>query len=338
MVVEQTNQPVVQTMTCAACGAAGRPFGRHRNGLRRFRCPSCKKTFTEAHERPFRVEDYLQHKRGILALKLLLEGSSVRTVERVTGIRHASILSLLVLMGERCDSLMGAIIQDVPVTDVQVDEIWHHIFCKEAHKGPEDAHNDSIGDSYTFVGIERNTKLVLAWHVGRRTRQHTETFLEKLRRATSDDTFQLTSDGFGAYRDGVIGYLGDRVNYAQLIKSYLTPHEGHQRYSPGKIINTEVVPVCGNPDRARICTSHVERQNLTMRTNIRRFTRLSMGFSKKLENHRAAVSLWFAYYNLCRTHTALRITPAMEAGLTDHVWSLPELIAASARVQLPAVA
>jgi IS1 family transposase len=241
-------------------------------------------------------------------------------------------------MGERCESLMDTMIQDVVVTDVQVDEIWHYVYCKEAHKGPEDAHNDSIGDSYTFVAIERNTKLVLAWHVGRRSRQHTETFLLKLRKATSDDHFQITTDGFVPYIDGVVGYLGDRASFARLIKNYATPHEGQQRYSPGKIISTEVVPVCGNPDPKRICTSHVERQNLTMRTNIRRFTRLSLGFSKKLENHRAAVSVWFAFYNFCRTHSTLRITPAMESGLTDHVWSLSELIAASARVSLPAVA
>jgi transposase-like protein/IS1 family transposase len=325
-------------MTCTKCQIECKRFGKHRNGLQRFRCRQCGKTFTEEHEHPFRVEDYLMKKNGILALKLLLEGSSVRTVERVTGIRHASILSLLVLMGERCESLMSTLIRNVKVSDVQADEIWSFIGKKESHKKPEEAHDDSIGDCYVWTALEARSKLVLAYVVGRRTNNNAMELMRKLRAATCESRFQLTTDGLAAYLPAVDEMISDRVDFAQLVKIYRSPREGEHRYSPAEIAEAVPVVISGNPNKYRICTSHVERHNLSIRMGIRRFTRLTNAFSKKLENHSAAVALYFAYYNFCRLHQTLRITPAMEAGVTDHVWSLPELIAASARVRLPAVA
>jgi len=151
--------------------------------------------------------------------------------------------------------------------------------------------------------------------------------VEKLNEATTGQ-FQITTDGFKAYVDAVHMSLGTRVDFAQLIKVYRTAPEGERSYSPAEVVSTEVVPVIGQPDPEKICTSHVERHNLTMRMQIRRFTRLTNGFSKKWENHFAALALYFAYYNFCRIHRTLRVTPAMEAGLTNHVWTIEEMLTA----------
>jgi IS1 family transposase len=168
---------------------------------------------------------------------------------------------------------------------------------------------------------------VLAFVVGRRTLENAMDLALKVRRATSKNTrFQLTTDGLEAYVTAVDEILSDRCDFAQLIKIYAAPREGTQRYSPAEVVEAVPVVISGNPDPARICTSHVERQNLTMRMQIRRMTRLTNGFSKKLENHRAAIALHFAYYNFCRIHGSLRVTPAMEAGITDHIWSVRELL------------
>jgi IS1 family transposase len=177
------------------------------------------------------------------------------------------------------------------------------------------------------VAIERHSKLVLNFTLGRRSQQTTDVFVEGLRGATAAAPFQVTTDGFGPYRSAIITTLHDRCDFAQLIKVYRAPVQGEARYSPSEIASTEVVPVMGRPDPERICTSIVERQNLTMRMQIRRLTRLTNAFSKKWENLWAALCLHFAYYNLCRIHRSLRVTPAMEAGITDHVWEIAELLA-----------
>ena len=176
--------------------------------------------------------------------------------------------------------------------------------------------------------MERSTKLVLAYHLGKRNQKATDTFIEKLRYATSDRRFQLTADGFRPYVQAVHRILHDRVDFAQLIKVYGTPRDGEQRYSPGEVIDAVPVPVMGRPDINRICTSHIERQNLSIRMGMRRMTRLTNGYSKKWENLEAAYALWFAFYNFCRVHSSLRVTPAMESGITNRVWSLGDLLAA----------
>ena len=169
--------------------------------------------------------------------------------------------------------------------------------------------------------------MILNFALGKRDQRTTDVFIEGLRHATASQNFQVTTDGFLPYRPAIDNTLSDRVDFAQLIKVYRASVEGEARYSPAEVVSTEVVPVIGTPDPKRICTSHVERQNLTMRTNIRRFTRITNGFSKKWENHWAALCPWFGYYNFCRIHRSLRITPAMEAGITDHVWDLSEVLA-----------
>lgn len=313
-------------MTCTTCEIACRSFGRHRNGLRRFRCGTCKKTYTEVHEKPLGAMTVPMEK-AVLAVQLLIEGSSIRTTERITGLHRDTILRLLVVAGEKCEKIMGRMIVNVPVADVECDEIWAFVQKKEGHKSPEEANDGSIGDAYCFVAIERNTKLVLNFALGRRSRQTTQVFIEGLRHATAHQNFQITTDGFKPYVHAISDTLGDRCSFAQLIKVYRRPVDGEARYSPATIESTEVVPVMGEPIPERICTSIVERQNLTIRMSMRRLTRLTNGFSKKWDNLWSAYCLHFAYYNFCRIHRTIRVTPAMESKLTDHVWSIAELLA-----------
>jgi transposase-like protein/IS1 family transposase len=318
-------------MNCSTCKTECRPFGRHRNGLRRFRCRSCKKTYTESH-RP-RVETNplgdlrMPMEKAVLALQLLVEGSSVRTTERITGLHRDTILRLLVHAGEKCAALIGRLIVNVPVKDVQCDEIWGYVGKKEKNKTVEEQQNDGLGDAYCFVAIERHSKLVLNFALGRRTQETTNVFIEGLRHATAHGRFQLTTDGFQPYIYAIDATLADRADYGMLVKQYRESTEPEKRYSPARCIGCKRNAVIGDPDPTMISTSHVERQNLTMRMQIRRLTRLTNAFSKKWENLWFAICLHFAYYNFCRVHKTLRVTPAMESNLTDHIWTIAELLA-----------
>lgn len=195
---------------------------------------------------------------------------------------------------------------------------------------PEDDQN--LGDCYTFVAIERHSKLVLNIAMGKRDQRTTDALVEGIRHATMRSRkFQITTDGFAPYRSSITTTLHDRITgFAQLIKVYgASSQEGEARYSPAEVKSVEVVPVFGDPDPERICTSIIERQNLSVRMGTRRFTRLTNGFSKKWENHWAAVACWFAFYNFCRIYKSLRVTPAMAAGIADHVWDVRELLEAA---------
>lgn len=269
---------------------------------------------------------YTSIDKAVEVLDLLTEGMSVSSVERLTEVHHTTILKLLVQIGRRCESFSADYVRGVRARDVEVDELWGFIAKKELHKKGYEVENAGIGDSYCFVAIERNTKLVLAWHVGRRTRISTYQFLYKLRQATDQGRYQLSSDGFRPYIEAVENVLPSYIAFAQLVKVYASPRESEARYSPPEVVDAIPTPIQANPDPARICTSHAERQNLTMRMQIRRLTRLTNAFSKKLENHRAALALYFAWYNFCRFHKTLRTTPAMASELTDHAWTLRELV------------
>jgi IS1 family transposase len=260
-------------------------------------------------------------------LKLMLEGMSIRSIQRITGAHQQTILDLLVLAGEKCERLMTEKIKGIAVKDVEADEMWGFVGMKRRMKLSKGISDPTVGDAYTFVGIERNTKLVLAWHLGDRDVWSTEAFTEKLDHATSG-RFQLTTDGFQLYPQAVSYSLGVRVDYAQLIKVYQGTREGEQKYSPPEVVETITTVRIGNPDPRRICTSIVERSNLSMRTSIRRLTRLTNAFSKKWSNLQAMLSLYFCWYNFCRIHSSIRCTPAMESGITGHVWTLRELLAA----------
>ncbi len=315
-----------KTMSCPTCGGKTQRFGTHRNGLRRFRCPQCKKTYTEAHTLTL-GEMYVSQERAIMALKLLVEGNSIRSTMRITGLDQNTIMKMLVLAGERCEKLMGRLIVNVTVTDVEADEIWGYVGKKESHKTPPEAHDNSIGDAYCFVGIDRKSKLVLNFALGRRDQTTTDVFIEGLRQATAPQRFQITTDGFAPYVSAITTTPSDRCDFAQLIKVYGQPVGEEHRYSPPEVLEALPKPIMGDPDKRMICTSHVERQNLTIRMQMRRMTRLTNAFSKKWENLWSAYCLHFAFYNFCRIHKSLRITPAMEAGITNRVWELGELLA-----------
>src|SRR5580658_6076961 len=313
-------------MTCHNCRIEARRFGKHRNGLQRFQCSQCGKTYTEAHERPMEGMT-IPREKALMATRMLVEGCSIRSIERTTELHRDTILKLLVMVGEKCERIMGRLIVNVPVSDVQCDEIWAYVYKKESHKNPWEAHNNSIGEAYCFVAIERNTKLVLNFALGRRDQKTTDAFIEGLRAATSGRRFQISTDGFQPYKSAITTTLDDRCDFAQLIKVYAESPEGERRYSPAEVANTQRVPVMGDPDPAKICTSHVERQNLTIRMHMRRLTRLTNAFSKKWENLWAAYCLHFAWYNFVRVHSKLRVTPAMESGITHRVWDLADLLA-----------
>jgi len=310
-------------MTCHNCKTQCGKFGRDRKGHQRFHCAQCSKTFTEPHNGHL-PGMYITPEQAEQIIRLIVEGMAVRSVERLTGFHRDTILRVLQTAGEGCERLLDSRIRSIPVSDVQCDEMWGFVHCKEKNK-PVDS-PDTIGDAYCFVAVERKTKLVLAWHLGRRTARDTVAFTEKLDAATSG-RFQLTTDGFPAYPDAVSYSLGTRVEYAQLIKVYASPRDGEQRYSPADVVEAVPVPRIGRPRRELISTSHVERQNLTIRMAMRRLTRLTNAFSKKWENLKAGFALHFAWYNFVRVHSTIRVTPAMAAGITDHVWTIGELLA-----------
>jgi IS1 family transposase len=212
--------------------------------------------------------------------------------------------------------------------DVQADEIWTFCRMKQKTKQRLGVTDPEAGDAYVFVGVDRDTKLIPAWTLGRRDIVTTDAFVERLERAVSG-RFQLTTDGLNTYPDSIGYHLGTRTDYAVLVKEYGTDGtEEQRRYSPPRIISSESTVIHGRPDPARICTSHIERQNLTCRMEMRRFTRLTNGFSKKWSNLRAAVALHFAHYNLVRFHSSIRMTPAMKAGIVARPWSMAELVVA----------
>ncbi|MGC2694348.1 MAG: DDE-type integrase/transposase/recombinase [Candidatus Angelobacter sp.] len=294
--------------------------------MKRFRCSGCRKTYTENRERLFGSMTVPEGK-ALLAIQLLIEGTSIRSTERITQLHRDTILRLLVLAGERCVALMDTKMRNLQCKRIQADEIWSFIGKKQRNVRVEDA--DELGDAWIFVAIDAESKLIPAYAVGRRDRETTYRFLTNLRdRIAEEHRFQLTTDGFHFYRRGVEDVFAGQADFAQLIKIYGDhgQHDAAGRYSPAPMIETIVKIRDGRPDLRHVSTSYIERQNLTIRMAIRRFTRLTNAFSKKLDNHKAACALHFAYYNFCRIHKSLRVTPAMEAGITDHIWTLRELL------------
>lgn len=319
-------------MTCRNCRIEARRNGKRPDGLQRYRCPQCGKTYSEHQEFGVIGHKQIDDSKALLALQLIVEGNSLRVAHRITGLARNTILRLVEIAGERCEALLTNKLRNVPVADVQCDEIWTFVGKKQSHRRGNEENFAEIGDAWIFVGIERYSKLVLAFELGSRGVKSATRFMHKIAGATDpNQKFQLTTDGLNAYPlavGNVLGHQGERVDYAQLIKIYtLDVPEDQRRYSPPRLAEAIPTPIYGYPDEKRICTSHVERQNLTMRMCMRRLTRLTNGFSKKWSNLRAALALHFAWYNFCRKHTSLKgATPAMAAGLTNRVWALSDLL------------
>jgi len=313
-------------MECAKCEGRMIRWGKDRDGHQRWKCRACGVTKSERPVNPL-APMRLPMDRAVLCLSLLVEGMGIRAVERVTGHHRDTVMRLLVLAGRKCEALLDRLMVDVPVDDVEADEIWGYVGMKEKTKTARGIEDDRLGDAYTFVALERTSKLILTHHLGRRTWNDADLFVSKLERATSGP-FQFTTDGFEGYGAAVWMHLAGRVDYAQLIKQFGTDPEGARRYSPPRIISSEKRYMSRYPEPARVCTSHVERQNLSMRMEVRRLTRLTNAWSKKWENLRAALALHFAHYNLCRFHSSLRMTPAMKAGVARSPWGMEDLLAA----------
>ncbi len=312
-------------MDCPECNTQAKKFGKDRNGLQRFRCSECKKTFLEPHKRPL-GKMRLPLEKAVSVIHHLVEGNSIRSTERLTGVEKRTILSLLSLVGERCEKLMEDKIKDIKVNEVACDEVWGYVKMKAKTKSKKGIVNQQIGDAWCFIAMERHTKLILAWHLGQRNTEDTIIFTEKLARATKGN-FQINTDGFRAYKDAIVYSLGAQsVDFSQIIKMFRSNPESETRSSPSQCIGCEKKAVFGNPDLDKASTSHIERQNLTIRMSMRRMTRLTNGFSKKWLNMKWAYALQFGYYNYCRVHQTLRITPAMEQGITKHIWTIEELI------------
>lgn len=256
----------------------------------------------------------------------LVEGNSLRSTSRMTSIAINTIMGLLVRMGEVCADYQDEKLRGLKCKRLQLDEIWSFGYAKAKNVPEEMRGVGGVGDVWTWVAIDAETKLIPSWCIGKRDAQSARDFIDDLAERLHG-TPQITTDGLKLYISPIASAFGDLVDYAMLVKIYGAPELGTEaRYSPSKIVGCEAQRIMGEPDMQHVSTSYVERQNLTMRMGMRRFTRLTNGFSKKVENHAAAVALHYMHYDFCRIHKTLRVTPAMAAGVSDHVWSLEELV------------
>jgi IS1 family transposase len=258
-------------------------------------------------------------------LHLLCEGQSIRAVTRLTGASKNTVTKLVVDAGHACTEYQDRVLRNLPSKRVQVDEIWNFVYAKNdnvlaAKAAPKDA-----GDVWTWTAIDADTKLLISWLVADRTVYSAVTFMDDLKERLANRV-QLTSDGHRPYLTAVDSVFGDGVDYAMLQKIYGADPHGEKRYSPAKCIGAQKREITGSPDPKHISTSFAERTNLTMRMHMRRFTRLTNAFSKKIENHACAVSLHSMYYNFVRLHQTLRVSPAMAAGVTDRLWEMVDVV------------
>jgi IS1 family transposase len=268
----------------------------------------------------------LSKEKRVQVIAALVEGNSVNSTSRMTGVCKQAILGLLEDLGCACAEYHNRNVRNVKSKRVEVDEIWQFCYAKEKNVPADKKGIFGYGDVWTTTGIDADTKLIISYLVARRDAKAAKMFMEDLEDRISN-RIQITTDGHKVYINAVENAFGSEVDYAMLIKIYGAPlqEDSSTRYSPATCIDCQTAVINGDPDPDKICTSYVERQNLTMRMSMRRFTRLTNGFSKKVENHGHAVALHFMYYNFCRIHKTLRVTPAMEAGLSDHVWTIAEL-------------
>ncbi|TKD08958.1 IS1 family transposase [Polyangium fumosum] len=261
-------------------------------------------------------------------VKHLVEGASVRATSRLTDVSLPTVLSTLLRMGAGCDNLHNLLVRDLDIREIELDEIWSYVQKKQARVTAEDP--AEFGDAYAYLAMSRTKKLLVSYRVGKRDEANTRAFVADLR-ARLVTIPELSTDGWQSYPVAVGQSFGGAVDHAVIQKNYTKKGRADgqrhdHRYEPPRDPFITKKTAHGAPNLDRASTSHVERANLTVRMHVRRFTRLCNGFSKKIENHRAAVSLHVAWYNFCRVHESLRVTPAMEAGITDHVWSVQELV------------
>ena len=259
-------------------------------------------------------------------LHLLCEGASIRAVTRLTGVSKNTVAKLLTDAGKACAAYHDEHVRNLTTKRVQVDEIWSFIYAKQKNVAGAKAAPEGAGDVWTWTALDADTKLIASYFVGGRDGECAMWFIDDLRTRLANRV-QLTSDGHRAYLEAVEGAFGADIDYAQLVKIYgAAPDAFKGRYSPAECVGAKKVRVEGKPDLTHVSTSYVERQNLTMRMHMRRFTRLTNAFSKKVESHAYAVALHMAYYNFVRIHKTLRVTPAMAAGVSDRLWEIGDIL------------
>lgn len=297
-------------------------FGKTSSGEQRYRCCDCGKTFTESTERYEGMR--LGSELAANIIRHLCEGTSVRGTGRLLGTTKKTILDLLLLVGPRCKRFLAEKIHHRDVEEVQCDEIWGFVGMKQKTANRKGLQGEPVGDAYCFTSIERNTKLLVAWHLGHRDDASTQTFCKNLYDGTAGH-FHISTDGFQPYPPAIFNQFGTDVDYGIIIKIYGKNGVDDQRkFSPPTISSIKKSSMIGDPlEVDKICTSHIERHNGTIRCFTKRMGRLTYCFSKKWANHDAALALFFAYYNFCKPHASLNVkngprrTPAMAAGLTD---------------------
>ncbi|MCW5889083.1 MAG: IS1 family transposase [bacterium] len=269
----------------------------------------------------------LDGKRRAQVVAALVEGNSIRATCRMTGVAKGTVLKLVADLGEAAREYQDRTLRNLPCTRIQCDEIWSFCYAKDKNLPDSMRHKPGVGSIWTWTAICADTKLVPSFHIGTRDAGCAWEFMNDLAGRLCK-RIQLTTDGHRAYLDAVDTAIGNhQIDYAMLIKIYGEARAEEARYSPPTCIGTDVKIIAGNPDPAHISTSYVERQNLTMRMSIRRFTRLTNAFSKKIENHEHSVALHFLHYNFARIHQSIRCSPAMEAGVTDRLWSVKDIVA-----------
>lgn len=267
----------------------------------------------------------LNSEKRCAVVRALVEGCSIRATVRMTGVSKNTVTKLLVDLGRVCADYQNRVLVDLPCERVQVDEIWSFVGCKQKNVKDEDRGEFGRGDVWTWTAICADTKLVPSWLVATRDADSADEFISDLASRLAKRV-QLTSDGHKPYLQAVEDSFGWHVDYAMLQKHYGSSPEDQRRYSPATCVGCEKKVVIGTPDPEHVSTSYVERQNLTMRMSMRRFTRLTNAFSKKVANHCHAIALHFMHYNFVRVHQSLKSTPAMRAGVTDHKWSVEEIV------------
>lgn len=290
------------------------------------------------------MANVLKREKQLAVLKLLVEGNSIRSTERITGVNRNTIMGLLVRFGNGCQEFLDLSLSNVHVEHIQCDEIWTFVGKKQNRLRGKELYNPELGDIYLFTALDTDTKLLVTYRLGKRTAETTDAFIADLEQrmvrrpdSTGGDRPQISTDGFTPYRSAIRRNFRDTIRHGILIKNYVNPEVG--RYAPPKLTRASRINARGIRNLYTICTSHVERCNLTIRTFIKRFTRLALGFSKKLENLSAAVSLHIAHYNFCwrlrekGKSGKLRPTPAMMAGVVDTLWSLDDLYDAVTELQ-----
>lgn len=267
----------------------------------------------------------LDHATRCQILSALVEGVSIRAISRMTNVARNTISSLALAAGAVCAKYQDKALVNLNAKRIQCDEIWQYIYCKDANVPEKMKDRFGVGSVWTWTALDADSKLICSWMVGPRDAKSAYMFMQDLAPRLSNRV-QLTTDGLQAYLSAVEATFGDAIDYAQLVKLYGAPRESEARYSPADCIGVRVQEVSGSPDRKHVSTSYIERQNLTMRMHMRRYTRLTNGFSKRLENHMAALALHFMYYNFVRVHQTLRTTPAQAAGVDSRLWEISDIV------------